>query len=78
MMKYLFQILIINLLLLSGCKSDTDYVVDKDDSKIYSSFEKIESSDSNIDFINKITPSFDHKAKLYDYDYFYTLTAIIN
>ena len=75
-MKYLFQILIINLLLLSGCKSDTDYVVDKDDSKIYSSFEKIESSDSNIDFINKITPSFDNKANLFDYDYFYNGSGV--
>ncbi|MDB2321930.1 VCBS repeat-containing protein [Flavobacteriaceae bacterium] len=75
-MKYLFQILTINLLLLVGCKNDTDYIVEKDDSKIYTSFEKIESSHSNIDFINKITPSFDNKANLFDYDYFYNGSGV--
>ena len=39
-MKYLLQILTINLLLLVGCKNDTDYIVEKEDSKIYTSFEK--------------------------------------
>ena len=75
-MKYLFQILLISLITLIGCKNDTDYIVEKDDSKIYSSFEKIESSHSNIDFINKITPSFDNKANLFDYDYFYNGSGV--
>ena len=62
--------------MLVGCKNDTDYSVDKNDSKIYTSFEKIESSHSNIDFINKITPSFDNKANLFDYDYFYNGSGV--
>ena len=70
-MKYLFQILLISLTTIVGCKSDADYLIKKKDSKIYSTFEKIESSHSNINFINKITPSFDNKANLFDYDYFY-------
>ena len=78
MMRYLFHILTINLLLLVGCKNDTDYSVDKNDSKIYTSFEKIESSHSNIDFINKITPSFDNKANLFDYDYFYNGSGAVS
>ena len=75
-MKYLFQILLINLITLIGCKNDTDYLAEIDDSKIYSSFEKIESSYSNIKFINKITPSFDNKANLFDYDYFYNGSGV--
>ncbi|MDG1681835.1 MAG: VCBS repeat-containing protein [Flavobacteriaceae bacterium] len=75
-MKYLFQILIISIIALFGCKNETDYLLEKDDSKIYSSFEKIESSHSNIDFINKITPSFDNKANLFDYDYFYNGSGV--
>ena len=59
-----------------SCKNDTDDLVEKDDSKIYSIFEKIESSHSNIDFINKITPSFDNKANLFDYDYFYNGSGV--
>ena len=59
-----------------SCKNDTDDLVEKDDSKIYSTFEKIESSHSNIDFINKITPSFDNKANLFDYDYFYNGSGV--
>ena len=46
-MIYLFQILLISLTTIGGCKNDTDYIAEKDDSKIYSSFEKIESSYSN-------------------------------
>ena len=59
-----------------SCKNDKDDQVEKDDSKIYSTFEKIESSHSNIDFINKITPSFDNKANLFDYDYFYNGSGV--
>ena len=75
-MKYLFQLLIISIIALFGCKNETGYQLEKDDSKIYSSFEKIESSHSNIDFINKITPSFDNKANLFDYDYFYNGSGV--
>ena len=75
-MKYLFQILLISLITLIGCKNDTDYIVEKDDSKIYSVFEKIESSYSNIDFINKTKPNFDNKANLFDYDYFYNSSGV--
>jgi hypothetical protein len=75
-MKYLFLILLVSLITLVGCKNDTDYVVDSDDSKIFSAFEMIESSHSNIDFINKITPSFDNKANLFDYDYFYNGSGV--
>jgi hypothetical protein len=75
-MKYLFQILVICLTSLVGCKNDADYLVKKKDSKIYSTFEKIDSSHSNINFINKITPSFDNKANLFDYDYFYNGSGV--
>ncbi len=36
-----------------------------------SSFEKLDSSYSTIDLVNKIMPSFDNKANLFDFDYFY-------
>jgi hypothetical protein len=75
-MKYLFQILLICLTSIVGCKNDADYLVKKKDSKIYSTFEKIDSSHSNINFINKITPSFDNKANLFDYDYFYNGSGV--
>ena len=75
-MKYLFQILLINFITIIGCKNDADYLVEKDESKIYSTFEKINSNYSNIDFINKLTPSFDNKANLFDYDYFYNGSGV--
>ena len=75
-MKNLFQILLISLITQVGCKNDTEYLIEKEDSKTFSTFEKIESSYSNIDFINKLTPSFDNKANLFDYDYFYNGSGV--
>ena len=75
-MIYLFQILLISLTTIGGCKNDTDYIAEKDDSKIYSTFEKIESSYSNIDLFNKTTPNFDNKANLLDYNNFYNESGV--
>ena len=75
-MKFQLKFLITILIIFISCKSDNDFIEKKDVIKLLSTFEKIESSHSNIDFINKITPSFDNKANLFDYDYFYNGSGV--
>ena len=54
------------IIILLSCESEQNDKITK--SSVLSSFEKIESIHSNIDFVNKITPSFDNTANLFDYD----------
>ena len=76
-MKYKFQILLlITTLSFTSCKNDNNYKTTKSNTKLVSSFEKIESSYSNITFINKITPDLTNKANLFDYDYFYNGSGV--
>ena len=76
-MKYKFQILLlITALSFTSCKNDNNYKTTKSNTKLVSSFEKIESSYSNITFINKITPDLTNKANLFDYDYFYNGSGV--
>ena len=75
-MKFQLKFLITILIIFISCKSDNDFIEKKDVIKLLSTFEMIESSHSNIDFINKITPSFDNKANLFDYDYFYNGSGV--
>ena len=76
-MKNKFQILLlITTLSFTSCKNDNNYKTTKSNTKLVSSFEKIESSYSNITFINKITPDLTNKANLFDYDYFYNGSGV--
>ena len=72
-----FQILLLVIsLAFTSCKNDNNYKTTKSNTKLISSFEKIESSYSNITFINKLTPNLTNKANLFDYDYFYNGSGV--
>jgi hypothetical protein len=62
------------ILFLFSCETKENE--DINESIVLSSFEKIDSSISNIDFINKITPNLENKANLFDYDYFYNGSGV--
>ena len=76
-MKYRFQIILfIYTLSFTSCENKKDYKTTKSNNTLVSSFEKIESSYSNITFINKLTPDLANKANLFDYDYFYNGSGV--
>ena len=62
------------ILFLFSCETKENVGINE--SIVLSSFEKIDSSISNIDFINKITPNLENKANLFDYDYFYNGSGV--
>tara|TARA_Y100000385_G_C12675937_1_gene459962 strand:- start:201 stop:512 length:312 start_codon:yes stop_codon:yes gene_type:complete len=68
-MKFVSQFLIVKIFL--SIKNDNEPLLKKNNIKSLSSFEKLDSSYSTIDLVNKIMPSFDNKANLFDFDYFY-------
>ena len=76
-MKYIFQIvLLVSAIFFASCENKKNYKTTKSNTKLVSSFEKIESSYSNITFINKLTPDLTNKANLFDYDYFYNGSGV--
>ena len=76
-MKYIFQILLlIYALSFTSCENRNNYKTTKSNTTLISSFEKIESSYSNIAFINKLTPNLENKSNLFDYDYFYNGSGV--
>ena len=73
-MKFVLQFLIVKIFL--SIKNDIEPLLKKNNIKLLSSFEKFYSSYSNLDLVNKIMPSFDNKANLFDFDYFYNGSGV--
>ncbi|TVZ56977.1 VCBS repeat protein [Lutibacter sp. Hel_I_33_5] len=73
--KNLLKYTILIVILIISCTTEESEKLDKNQRVISDTvnftFEKVESSKSNIDFNNKITHRFTNKENLFDYDFFY-------